>query len=631
MSRKEKGKLALRGLGFLLIFIVLLTGFTLIYLPKRSGNKDENAQPWGFYQEPENTIDVLGLGSCNLYSSFSPVLMYDKYGVTGYNFACPDEELSTSYYYLKEALKTQDIKVVMIESLFLTNTNSQKREHYNRLALDYFPLNMNKISLALETSKRESEHMKTYNPSSPDELLTFAGYMFPLLRYHSRTDIRRKDIAFFLKNRFYNYYKGGFPQYNYTANDDNFFDCVFNGNEINEMSRKYVPMIQDLCRDRGIRLIIIKSPNYARWGYDDTHTKIVRDFAEELDIPFVDFMADENNNFELYDYGEHTGRLNIYGMKKLSDTLGAYITGTLGLSPTELSDEDRAKWDECVERLYTTSAKNNCCLEPGKIAQLSCQDGAIRVRWNLCSDCSSYTVCRSTGESEIYLRIASHVQGEYYDDQNVEPGLKYNYYIVPEEGTMADQPSDTQSCAYVGMPGNFTAENADGNVLLTWEPVEEAFNYRIYRRAADDFNYQLYDYSFDAEYLDEHVKDGKLMYYRIVAVMRDGRKRYISMSTTDRTIAQTTPEITKITASDTIRIKWKPVYGQEEIQLWRKVGEDGEFRLFDTVSGKRTSYNNKKVEPGTEYFYKIVCVDTDFDYTGTSAESNIVSAVPKAA
>ena len=221
-------KLGIRAIAFLLIFLMLLTIFTLIYLPKRDAEETEVGQVAGFYQEPKNTLDVLFLGSCNMYSSVSPVLIYEKYGITGYAFCCPDEEMSTSYYYLREALKTQDLKAVVVESLFLTETNNSRREHYNRFAFDYLPISMNKIALALETSARESEFMKKYDQTAPDKLLTFAGYMFPLLRYHARDDLSRNDLTYFLEDDLYNFYKGGFPQYTYTTNDNNFFNKVFN-------------------------------------------------------------------------------------------------------------------------------------------------------------------------------------------------------------------------------------------------------------------------------------------------------------------------------------------------------------------------------------------------------------------
>ena len=626
MMKAGKWILLLRSVAFLLIFCLLLTIVTLFYLPKRDGNVDQSAQPAGFYLEPENTIDVLGLGSCNLYSSFSPVLMYEKYGVTGYNFCCPDEELSTSYYYLREALKTQSPKVVMIESLFLTNTNSAKREHYNRLAFDYFPLNANKLKLAWETSRRESELMKKYDPTAPDFLLTFAGYVFPLLRYHSRTDLGGNDISFFFKTDLYNYYKGGFPQYSYTRNDGNFFDKVFNGNEINEMSRKYVPMIQELCEEKGIKLIILKSPNYARWGYDDVHTKIVRDFAGELGIPFIDFMAEENNNFEEFDYGIATGRLNIYGIRKLSDTLGAYITEELGIGPTVLSPQDQASWQECVRVLYERSKENDCNLYPGQLAQLSCRDDAIRVRWNPYEDCSAYSIYRCPGKGDNFQKIAEHISGEYYDDYDVSSLCGYSYYIVPEEGASAGTSSDTQYYVYVDMPENFSVSNVDGKAHLSWEEVDGAYLYRIFRRNAEDFNYSWYVSPHEAEYTDMNAILGKLVYYRLVVVYKEDGLEYTSMSTIDRAVAQATPQITKITSGSTVTISWNKLTNQDEIQIWRRTSDDDDYRLLDTVSGTETSYTDETVESGKEYYYQIVSFDTEYGYSAYSDSSNTVSA-----
>ena len=51
-------KLGIRAVAFLLIFLILLTLITLIYLPKRDAEKDETAQPVGFYKEPPHTLDV---------------------------------------------------------------------------------------------------------------------------------------------------------------------------------------------------------------------------------------------------------------------------------------------------------------------------------------------------------------------------------------------------------------------------------------------------------------------------------------------------------------------------------------------------------------------------------------------
>ncbi len=530
----KESKLLIKAIGFLTPLCIIMTLLTLLYLPKRNCETSESAQVAGFYEEPENTIDVLYLGSCNMYSSVSPLLIYEQYGITGYAMCCPDQEMSTSYYYLKEALKRQDLKAVVLESLFLTNTNGKNRERYNRMAVDYIPLSLNKIELAWDIAKRESPLMKSYDQSAPDMLLTFAGYMFPLLRYHSRTDLDKNDLFLFQEQ--YNFYKGGFPQYNYTTNDGLYWDKVYNGNEINAVSRKYVPMIKQLCDDNGIELVIIKSPNYARWGYDDSYTKLVRNYSEELGIPFVDFHNVDSVTFEEWDYGYETGRLNIYGVKKLSSTLGSYLLEHCGLKRTILPQEYKKTWDNCVDKYYEVAEEKDCSIEPGHIAQICNRDGAIFVRWNSYEDCLSYDIYRCEGKDGIYQKLANDCREEFYLDKNVQSGQGYSYYVVPAEGMHIGEESKTKYYVYLDMPQNFSVENENGVLHLEWNQVSSAREYRIQRRTSEAFSFTYYDTTEKNDYTNYKVKEGSLYYYRLSAKYSEDGVDYYSATTIARAI-----------------------------------------------------------------------------------------------
>ena len=618
-------KLTVRTLAFLLIFCVLLSLLTMIYLPKRPGTSTESGQVAGFYEEPAHTLDVLYLGSCNMYSSVSPLLIYEKYGITGYAMCCPDQELSTSYRYVKEALKTQDIKVVVIESLLLTQTNSATREHYNRFAIDYLPLNWNKLDLAWELSGREAEHMKQYDPTAPDRLLTFAGYIFPLLRYHARDDLSREDIEECLFNNQYNFYKGGFPQYNYTTNDDLRYTKVFNGDAINEMSRKYVPEIKKLCEEKGIQLVITKSPNRARWGYDDSHTRIVREFAEELGLPFLDYHSPENNNFEPWDYGYETGRLNIYGVVKFSDTMGRFLTEKCGLQPTALSEKDRALWEDCVAQYYAVAEEKGCSIAPGRLAQLFNEDGALCVRWNASDDCGTYSIYRCEGKNGKFELLTDAAEGVVYYDEDVVSGRGYSYYVVPNEGVLAGQPSQTLYYIYLDMPKNFTVRNEDGKLRLNWDKVENASGYRIQRKTGGGFDFTSYDTTTKLTYPNSNVSEGVLHFYRLSASVKEGGKTYYSKSTISWGISQKTPVISGVSSGEgKAVINWKALGNRTEIRIYRRCETEDEFSLIATVSTDKTKYTDSKVEPGLQYFYKIVSYKSTYGYEDVSDESNTV-------
>ena len=69
-----------------------------------------------FYQLDKNTVDVLFLGSSHGVSSFSPPKLYDDYSIRSYNLSSELQSLLVSYYWLKEALRYQTPKVVVLDT-----------------------------------------------------------------------------------------------------------------------------------------------------------------------------------------------------------------------------------------------------------------------------------------------------------------------------------------------------------------------------------------------------------------------------------------------------------------------------------------------------------------------------------
>lgn len=624
--KEKKTSLLLRAVIYLLIFTLLFTLCTFLFLPKRISDTGANAQIAGFYKEPKNTIDVIGLGSCNLYSSLSPVVLYEKTGITCYNMCCPDEEFSASYYFLKDALKTQTPKAVVVEALFFLAPNTNKREYYNRLAVDYVPMSADKIRFMLDVTDMEVDVMKEYDPTTPDKLLTFAGYAFPLLRYHSRNDFGKRDLAYLFRPGQYSFLKGGFPQYDYTRNDGNEFSTVFNGDTITDVALKYIPMIKELCDERGIPMIVVKSPNYLRWGRDGVRTGIVRDYCAQLGVPFVDFHASEYNDFEIWDYGDQTGRLNVYGMRKFSETLGDYLQEELGLTPTSLSDTDRAAWESCVEKYYAKSLRNDCDIYQGHLAQLSCLDGAMQVRWNVCDDCSSYSVYRCDGKDGAFRLLTDSASGETYADTEVTGGCGYTYYVVPNEGKLKGTASPTMYAVYLDMPGGFTAENENGAIRVSWDPVPGAQKYVLQRRMGLFFTVEDLVTVEGTEYLDETASPGKLYYYRLMAVTEQDGKTYSSVPQLARALSRSVPEIREIRADGQITVRWTPVEGADELRLFRRAENEEDFVQVAVLNSEQTEYVDPSAVKGVEFFYKLAVYDEELDYTVTSDDSNTVGA-----
>lgn len=69
-----------------------------------------------FYEMPENSIDVLILGSSQAYVNINPIALWQDFGITSYILAGPIQPMWNTYFYLKEALKTQKPKLIVLDA-----------------------------------------------------------------------------------------------------------------------------------------------------------------------------------------------------------------------------------------------------------------------------------------------------------------------------------------------------------------------------------------------------------------------------------------------------------------------------------------------------------------------------------
>lgn len=604
-------------IGFIAIFLVILTFLTMIFIPKWERLDAELMR--SFYTEEENTIDVLMLGSCNMYSSYSPVVAYEQYGISSAVFACPDQEYITAYHYLVDALKSQDIKLVVLEALFLTCEPTAKREYYNRTALEYMPPSLNKAQAILDLSKYESEYMQTVDPTAADTLLTNAGYFFPLLRYHGREDLTGKDIDFYFERNDAKAHKGASALYSYLNNSTLDFAVTVNGSEVRDISREYFIKIQELCEKEGIEFLFVKSPNHYRWN--DEISAVVQEFAQERQVDFLDMHS--YDDFILTDYSSTTGRLNIYGMKKFTEHLCEYIQENYSYTPSLQTDSSLATWEDCVATVHQTANEKGMTIDQGKIYNLYNEETGIRLLWNHCFDASSYEVYRSPAEEDNFQKIAVTSETTYLDEA-VEPQKIYLYRIVPTDGVMAGTYANERRYAFVEMPLNLSAENYNGGIQLTWDASASASYYQIQRKPHANLNYEKWDTTKELSYWNKKCNSGTVYDYRIRAVFKDGDNYYYSYGNVASRIALSKPQITSVQSKDgTNVISWEKLSGAQSVQIYRRASYEDNWVLYDTIKADTLSYTDANIESDIQYFYEIVALKTAYGIDGYSRSNQV--------
>lgn len=138
-----------------------------------------------YYGEKGNH-DVIFVGDCEVYESFSPITLWERYGITSYIRGSAQQLIWQSYYLLEETLKYEKPEVVVFNVLAMKYDKPQK-EAYNRLALDGMKMSFSKLK-SIRASMLEDE--------------SIMDYLFPLLRYHSRwSELTKEDFQYVYKEK----------------------------------------------------------------------------------------------------------------------------------------------------------------------------------------------------------------------------------------------------------------------------------------------------------------------------------------------------------------------------------------------------------------------------------------------
>lgn len=324
VSRREP----LWCLAFLLTAAVLLHVCGNILRPAHT----DYGSTWSAYLgEPENSIDVLFLGSSYAYCDWNPAVMYAESGLTGYVMGGSEQTPAITYWYLKEALRTQTPSVVVMEA---TSLFFDRYQNYTQINLGYMPWGMNRVKAILECAEEDKK----------------LGLFWDLYFYHDRwKELGRADLQ-----------KAIFPPGADSLKGHTAVDQVFEQTEggpfLSEMRQSeevYRQNIADfariagLCADRGIDLIVTINPTYSQYT-PAVYERLKADVEKNPGVTFVNW-SDSFEEIEL-DPTVHLydgGHLNQAGARIFSAYTGRYLR-SLGYEPREQSEENRNAWEEAA-------------------------------------------------------------------------------------------------------------------------------------------------------------------------------------------------------------------------------------------------------------------------------------------
>ncbi len=338
MKSKKVFKSFAAVLIFIFLFTVMFTRVSEILSRKTVGgawNYTEKIS--GFYNSPENEYDVMFFGSSNTYCSFNPLIMYEENGTKSYILATQNQPVWASYTYMKEALKTQKPKLLVMDILAFTYEEEYADEGVTHSYMDDLPLSQNKLELA--------------SVSAPDY-----GTRFELIcnfvKYHSRWNELTKTDFTFDRSKARDYLKG------YVLLEQTFDGAILPDGQtdktepIAEKQKEYFYKIVNLAEDNNIPLLLVKTPSNVV-KQDQMKYNTVKQMAKKEGIPFIDFNRRyEEIGLDIKDDFFDKSHLNYKGAEKFTRYFAGVVSGEYPDIKSKDTNNTANTWNADLKEYY---------------------------------------------------------------------------------------------------------------------------------------------------------------------------------------------------------------------------------------------------------------------------------------
>ncbi len=330
----KKSKKVIVILVTVAIIIAVLYFLQKLLVPKYVDGIVEGALVAEYYQEENKDFDVIFIGDCEVYENFSPVALWEEYGINSYIRGSAEQYIFQSYYLLEDTLRYHKPEVVVFNIQSLQFGKAQN-EAYNRMSIEGMKWSKSKVD-CIKASMTEEED--------------FITYLFPILRYHSRwNEITSEDFKYMFKSKKISH-NGYFMRIDVKAAENVPTGRPLGSYDFDENAWKYLDMMRELCDENDIKLIMIKAPSLYPYWYDQYDAQVV-DYAKKYNLPYYNFLSlgDETGidySTDTYDGGLH---MNLSGAEKLSHYFGNILVNEYGVSDRRGDAALEAIWNEKIK------------------------------------------------------------------------------------------------------------------------------------------------------------------------------------------------------------------------------------------------------------------------------------------
>lgn len=251
-------------------------------------------------------------------------------------------------------------------------------------------------------------------------------------------------------------------------------------------------------------------------------------------------------------------------------------------------------------------------------------DKSISLTWSPSTGATGYKIYRSLNPTTGFTMIDTSQVTSYIND-GLTSGVTYYYKIVSYNAG-----GDSVASSIIGQKtkpsvvSSLKATNVSSNsITLAWPVSAGATGYKIYRSLSPTTGFELITTTQGTSYINSTLKPGTTYYYKVIAINTAGD------TTSSAIILQKTKPsaVSRLKVSSfsktSIKLNWTRAAGATGYKIYRSIRSKNKFTLISTTHN--TSYTNKKLKPGTTYYYKVIA----YNSAGNATSSVIISKKTK--
>lgn len=325
------------------VMLAVLLFAQVLVMPKYQSSSPEGALI-GEYYAVSGGNDVVFIGDCEVYENFSPAELWRAAGIPSVIRGSPQQTVWQSYWLLEETLRYETPKAVVFNVLALkydtpeSTGSPERREAYNRMTLDGMRWSAAKWN-AVQASLTEAERQHG----------GILSYLFPLLRFHSRWQSLTREDWEGLLHRERVSSMGYLMQTGVVPAGEPIPEPPPENPNFGENSIYWLDRMTELCRERGVELILVKAPSLSPVWWPKWEEQVTQ-YAERNGLRYYNFLESQQEigldwTRDTYDGGLH---LNVYGAEKLSRFFAEILTRECGLPDRRGEPEFAARWEEIL-------------------------------------------------------------------------------------------------------------------------------------------------------------------------------------------------------------------------------------------------------------------------------------------